>query len=361
MNTIENIENNLISLDATLMDALNSLEEIKPKVLFATDKEGRLAASVTDGDIRRAILSGVALDAGIAEFARKDPFCIKEGENGESFDPDSMKLIRKRDLTAVPVIDGEGRIVRIVTDFSPKRVHREKIDVPVVINAGGKGTRLYPYTKILPKPLIPVEDIPISERIVRSFMDSGCTEFHMIVNYRKEMIKAFYAENEHDYHIIFHDEQKPLGTGGGLKLIEDEISGTFIMTNCDILIMEDLSEILRHHRSEGNSVTMVCSLKNYEVPYGIVNINDKGEIESFDEKPNMSFLTNTGYYVLEKEVFDYIGHEEKVGMPDIIERMRKGGLKVGVFPIGEHTWLDMGQFETMEEMELYLRENEGSI
>ncbi len=357
MNTIDNVSNNCISQDATLMDALNRLEEIKPKVLFAVDNEGRLKSSVTDGDIRRAILSGVALDAGISEFARRDPFALREGDYEDSIGADAMELIKKRDLSAVPVIDKAGRIVRLITDFSPKKIRRESIDVPVVIMAGGKGTRLYPYTKILPKPLIPVDDVPISERIIQSLREAGCSEFHMIVNYRKEMIKAYYAENEHNYNIIFHDEVKPLGTGGGLKLIEDEISGTFILTNCDIMIMEDLSEMIRHHRKEGNKATMVCSLKNFEIPYGIVKMTDTGDIDSFEEKPKMSFFTNTGYYVLEREVFDHIGRDEYIGMPDIIERMKNAGLKVGVYPIGEHTWLDMGQFDSMESMEAYLRDN----
>lgn len=358
MNTIDNISRNCISQDLTLMDALNRLEEIKPKVLFAVDGDNRLVASVTDGDIRRAILSGVALDCVISGFARKDPFFVREGDCEDSIPSESMELIRKRGLSAVPVIDEDGRIVKIITDFTPGKVRREQIDVPVVIMAGGKGTRLYPYTKILPKPLIPVDDIPISERIIQSLADAGCSVFHMIVNYRKEMIKAYYAENEHDYNIVFHDEDKPLGTGGGLKLIEDEISSTFVMTNCDILIMEELAGIIRHHKREGNKATMVCSLKNFEIPYGIVKMTDTGDIDSFEEKPKMSFFTNTGYYVLEKDVFDHIGRDENIGMPDIIERMKKAGLKVGVYPIGENSWLDMGQFDSMESMEAYLRDKE---
>ncbi len=358
MNTIDNISNNCISQDLTLMDALNRLEESKPKVLFAVDSDNRLTASITDGDIRRAILSGVALDCVISDFARKDPFFVRESECEECIPAASIDLIKKRGLSAVPVIDESGRIVKIITDFSPKKVHRESIDVPVVIMAGGKGTRLYPYTKILPKPLIPVDDIPISERIIQSLREAGCNEFHMKVNYRKEIIKAYYAENERDYNIIFHDEDKPLGTGGGLKLIEDKISGTFVMTNCDILIMEDLANIIRLHRKEGNKATMVCSLKNFEIPYGIVKMTDTGDIDSFEEKPRMSFFTNTGYYVLERDVFDHIGRDEHIGMPDIIGRMKEAGLKVGVYPIGENSWLDMGQFDSMESMEAYLRDKD---
>ncbi len=188
-------------------------------------------------------------------------------------------------------------------------------------------------------------------------MNMGCREFHMIVNYKKNMIKAYFNESGTDYNIVFHDEDKPLGTGGGLKLIKDDIIDTFILTNCDILILEDVSKIVRHHKDNGNKATIVCSLKNYEIPYGVVNFTEGGDIESFEEKPKMSFFTNTGYYILEKEVFEHIMDGESIGMPDILERMRSAGLKVGVYPIGENSWLDMGRFDTMDAMDQYLKNN----
>lgn len=357
METINRIENNCISDDSTLMEALNRLENARPKVLFVVDKDGRLKASLTDGDIRRAILSGIKLDAAITEFASHTPEYLEVGEHEGYLASKALELMRRYEISAVPVIKDDGTIDRIFTNKLARKSEESKIDIPVVIMAGGKGTRLYPYTKILPKPLIPIEDIPISERIIQSFCDAGCSEFHMIVNYRKDMIKAYFADTDNDYHVIFHDEDKPLGTGGGLKLIENDISETFILTNCDIMIMDDLADIVKHHRDVGNKATMVCSLKNFEIPYGIVNMTDKGDIESFEEKPTLSFFTNTGYYVLERDVFEYIKENEAIGMPDIIERMKANGLKVGVYPIGEHTWLDMGQFDSMASMEAFLREN----
>ena len=168
------------------------------------------------------------------------------------------------------------------------------------------------------------------------------------------MIRAYF--NDSGYEISFWDESEPLGTGGGLSLLKDFIEETFILTNCDILMMHDIKEIIEHHRREKNKATMVCSLKNFVIPYGIVNFSEGGEIKSFEEKPQMSFFTNTGYYILEKEVFQYVGKSEKIGMPDVIDRMRSSGEKVGIYPIGENDWLDMGQFDTMEIMERKLKE-----
>ncbi len=357
METIHNIENNCISDRTSLMEALNRLEKARPKVLFAVDNSGRLISSVTDGDIRRAILSGASLDSKIVDFTRHEPIVLKDSDDTSAGHSQALALMKRYDISAIPVVDNNGVILKIFTRDMPKHGASDAIDVPVVIMAGGKGTRLYPYTRILPKPLIPVADVPISERIIESFRAVGCRDFHMIVNYRRNMIKAYYGESEHEYNITFYDEDRPLGTGGGLKVLEGVIDGTFVMTNCDILIMDDLSQILRHHREEGNSVTMVCSLKNFEIPYGVVNISEGGEIESFEEKPKMSFFTNTGYYVLEKDVFEHIGTNENIGMPDIIERMKAAGLKVGMYPIGETSWLDMGQFDSMESMEAYIKGN----
>ncbi len=352
---VRKFENNCIRENSTIMYTLNRLEEARPKVLFLVDERNKLLASVTDGDVRRAIISRVGLDEDVSLIARHNPLCINDTD---AFDIVSIAqdMMKEYDIKAVPVINKDGIITGAVINDSIIPDPKNVVSVPVVMMAGGKGTRLYPYTKVLPKPLIPIEDIPISERIMDTLHGYGCSDFHMIVNYKKNMIKSYFGECEKGYSIAFHDEDIPLGTGGGLKLIEEVVDGTFILTNCDILILEDISQILKHHKENGNKATMVCSLKNYEIPYGVVNFSDGGEIESFEEKPKMSFFTNTGYYILEKDVFSYIEKNENIGMPDILSRMRNAGLKVGVYPIGENAWLDMGQFDSMEGMERKLRE-----
>ena len=170
------------------------------------------------------------------------------------------------------------------------------------------------------------------------------------------MIKAYFNDSDRDYRIHFWDEDVPLGTGGGLELLKGNIKSTFILTNCDILILDDVKKIVEHHRKNKNKVTMVCCLKNFVLPYGIVNFTEGGEISSFEEKPQLSFFTNTGYYILEADIFEYIKQGEKVDMPDIIDKMRQTQQKIGVYPIGENAWLDMGQFDSMESMERKLKE-----
>ena len=341
---------NIIVERASLKDALERLDKVSVKVLLVIDLEERLVAALTDGDVRRAILAGASLTTPVSEVANYSPQYLE-------YDDQDLAQMYLEKVTALPLVDLGKKIVKIYVKRTDKKENPEKtLNLPVVIMAGGLGTRLYPYTKIFPKPLIPILDTPISERIIQSFQKIGCDEFHMIVNYKRNMIKAYYNDIDNCYNVHFWDEEIPLGTGGGLYFLKDYIKSTFILTNCDVLILDDVRKMVEHHKKEKNKVTMVCSLKNFEIPYGIVNFAEGGEICSFEEKPQMSFFTNTGYYILEPDIFSFINQGEKIGMPDIIDHMRLKGEKVGIYPISENAWLDMGQFDTMESMERKIKE-----
>lgn len=349
---LENAESNIILETDSLQYALEQLGEIAVKVLLVVSDANIFVGTITDGDVRRAILAGASLETMVSHIANYHPLFLEHDDEDAA-----RKLMYERKISALPILNEEKKIQKVyIVGEERQKEDNEKLDVPVVIMAGGLGTRLYPYTKILPKPLIPVSDIPISERIIQSFQKIGCEEFHMVVNYKRNMIKAYFNDMDHGYNIHFWDEETPLGTGGGLYLLKDCISGTFVLTNCDILILDDVRKIIQHHKKEMNKVTMVCSLKNFTIPYGIVNFSEGGEISSFEEKPQLSFFTNTGYYILEPDIFNYIDQNEKIGMPDIIDRMRENELKVGIYPISENAWLDMGQFDSMESMERRLKE-----
>lgn len=172
----------------------------------------------------------------------------------------------------------------------------------------------------------------------------------MIVNYKRNMIKAYFDELDKKYQIDFIMEEKPLGTGGGISLLKGKIKNTFVLTNCDILIDDDLTKAYRQHTQSGNLITMVCSLKNFTIPYGVVNIGEDGIIQSIQEKPHMSFFTNTGCYFVEPEVIENLEYNKSADFPTVIEQYRQAGKKVGYYPIGEDAWLDMGQLDELEKM-----------
>lgn len=334
-----------IEEENTILEAMQQIDKNARKILFVQD-EGCLLASLTDGDIRRWILKGGDMQTEVRHVANYHPKFLSEGQAYLA-----TSIMKEYLIDAIPIVDETHRIREIIFQNNPKQKNAafEK-KIPVVMMAGGLGTRLSPYTNILPKPLIPIGDYPIAEHIINSFRKYGCNQFFMIVNYKRNMIKAYFDELEKNYQLEFVVEEKRLGTGGGISLLKGKISETFILTNCDIVIDDDLTKAYRQHKESENVITMVCSLKNFTIPYGVVNIGKDGMIESMQEKPNMSFFTNTGCYFVEPEVIEDLAYNEPVDFPDIIERYMAEGKKVGIYPIGEDAWLDMGQFDELEKM-----------
>jgi dTDP-glucose pyrophosphorylase len=334
----------LIDEEATMIEAMQQLDKVAKKVLFVI-QDRHFVAAITDGDIRRWILKKGNLDAKVKDIANYNPKSLLEEDKSKAKD-----FMKKHSIEALPILDKENNIVSVVLwndeEVEPKR----NLEVPVVIMAGGLGTRLYPYTKILPKPLIPIGEIPIVEHIINRFNQYGSDQFYLVVNHKKNMIKAYFNEIEKAYKVDYVDEDKPLGTGGGLSLLKGKIDSTFILSNCDILIEEDYEKIYNYHKKEKNLITMVCSLKNIRIPYGVIEISETGEIENMKEKPELSFFTNTGMYIVEPKIIEELEEDKAIGFPDIIEQYKAQGKKIGIYPISENSWMDMGQLDEMEEM-----------
>lgn len=330
-----------------MVEALKKIDKNARGVLFIVDENEKLVGALSDGDIRRWLIKTGDLNSQVHMVMNKKPKYLKMDKIEKA-----KARLKKFFITAIPIVDDEMRIVDIIDDKGmEENEYRDKLkDVPVVMMAGGKGTRLYPYTQILPKPLIPVGEKPIAEHIIDSFCKYGCNEFHLIVNHKKNMIKAYFNEINKEYNVFYADEDKPLGTGGGISLLKGKIDKTFILTNCDILIEEDYSKMYAYHKEHGNLITMICSLKNFSIPYGVINLAENGTIGSMEEKPTFSFFTNTGCYIVEPEVIEDMPEDTVIGFPDIIEKYRKEGKNVGVYPIGENAWMDMGQVEELEKM-----------
>lgn len=340
----------LIDEESSMIDAMQQLDQVAKKVLFVV-REDRFVAAITDGDIRRWILRKGNLEAKVKEIANYNPKYLLEEDK-----PKAKAFMKKHLIEALPILDKEHNIVCIIfwNDEEVEKVRR--LGVPVVIMAGGLGTRLYPYTKILPKPLIPIGEIPIVEHIMNRLYRYGCDQFYLIVNHKKNMIKAYFNETEIPYKVDYVDEDIPLGTGGGLSLLKGKIKSTFILSNCDILIEEDYEKIYDFHVKEKSLITMVCSLKKMTIPYGVIEIGDTGEIENMKEKPELSFFINTGMYVVDSKVIDELEINKSVSFPEIITKYKDKGEKICVYPISENSWLDMGQLDEMEEMRKQLEE-----
>lgn len=342
----------LIDEESTMIQAMGQLDIVAKKVLFVVRK-GYFVAAITDGDIRRWILKKGSLDAQVKDIANYSPISLREKDKTKAKD-----YMKAHSVEALPILDKDSNIVSIVFWNDEEVEQKRNLNVPVVIMAGGLGTRLYPYTKILPKPLIPIGEIPIIEHIINRFHRYGSDVFYLVVNHKKNMIKAYFNEVERSYKIDYADEDKPLGTGGGLSLLKGKIESTFILSNCDILIEEDYEKIYQYHKKEKNLITMVCSLKKIRIPYGVVEIGQHGEIESMKEKPELSFFTNTGMYIVEPRVIQELEDGQPIDFPDIIGQYKSKGEKIGIYPISENSWRDMGQLDEMQEMRKRLERDE---
>lgn len=339
-----NIEALFITEDQSVLEAMKQIDATHNQVLMVAENK-KLKAIITDGDIRRHLLRGGKLEDKIREIANYSPKFIHEKDRDKS-----KELMKKWSVLSLPIVN-EALEIQSIAFLKDYEIGRKlSVNAPIVVMAGGLGTRLHPYTKILPKPLIPIGEIPIAEHIINHFMEYECDEFHFIVNYKKNMIKAYFGDVEKDYKIEFHNEEKPLGTGGGLSLLKGKLNSTFFLTNCDVLIRANYKEIYDFHKQNGNMITIVAAYKHLTIPYGVINLITNGEIASIIEKPEYSFLTNTGFYVVEADVINRLKNDQAMGFTDIIEQQKSLGEKIGVFPVSEQNWLDMGQLEELERM-----------
>lgn len=335
------------SYSLTILDAMEKIDANSKGILFITDENQRLLGSITDGDIRRWLMNSGELSALVAMAMNKEPISLCTGETHKA-----EQLMKDKSITAIPILSNVGKITDVVLlddDFRNKKGDLSGVDV--VVMAGGMGTRLYPYTKILPKPLIPIGDIPIVERIINYYTEYGVKSFYMTVNYKKEMIRSYFDESGKNYTIKYVEEDKPLGTCGSVKLIKDTFDAPLFVTNCDAIILADYYDIYQYHLRSNNAITMVSALKNFQVPYGVIHTGDNGILESMEEKPKLSYFINTGMYIINPETIQLIPEGTMFHMTHLIEKVMQNGGKVGTYPVSEDAFLDMGEFDEMKRME----------
>ncbi|SEQ16801.1 Nucleotidyl transferase [Lachnospiraceae bacterium NE2001] len=329
--------------DVTIVEAMRIINENGKGIMFLVNDAMAIDGCITDGDIRRFLLSGGGLDDYALNASNIHPVIAHSII-------EAKELYHDRKFVVIPVVDEHEKLYCLYDGDGINNKVRKALNIPVVINAGGKGTRLDPYTRVLPKPLIPVGDIPIIELIMKEYESYRCDDFHIIVNYKKSLMKAYFADNENDYNITWYDESKSLGTGGGLTLLKGKIDSTFFFANCDALLTANYESMLKFHKENNNVITMICAYKNISIPYGVIEMGPNGSINKMKEKPQLTFLTNAGIYIVEPEVLDDMEDDVPIGFPDVVEIQRKKGRKVAVFPVGENEWMDMGQIPELNKM-----------
>lgn len=347
----------IIAPEVSLKVALRILEASGHRILFVVNDDDKFIGTVTDGDIMRSILSGIGFERPVFEIMCKSPRFVKQYEN--EFRGKAKKYIVDEKLHAIPVLDEAERLVDVLFWHEFLKKHplephtATTLTNPVVIMAGGKGARLDPFTKILPKPLIPLGDKPIIEKIMDNFHRYGFNSFILTLNYRKELIKMYFKETILPYNLEWVEEDKYLGTAGGLGLLKDKIKETFFVCNCDILLNKDFKNILLWHKGEKALMTLIGYHKEIVFPYGMLEVN-RGCLQSINEKLRLDAIINTGVYVVEPGVLKFISPGEHIDMNNLVERVMQEG-KVTVYPVCDG-WFDTGQWKEYKES-LYLLQN----
>lgn len=334
-----------IDKDTSIISALKQMDENKHKLLLVLDHE-KFYSLLSIGDVQRAIIANVHLDEPVSKILRSEVRVANAKDDKEQI----KAYMKEKRNDFMPIIDDEKRVLDVIFWEDLFETKREKenpnLNLPVVIMAGGKGSRLRPLTNVLPKPLIPIGDQTMLEDIMDRFVESGCHDFYISVNYKAETIKQYFQHLQNpQYNISYFQEEKPLGTAGSLHLLKDKIKSTFFVSNCDIIIDEDYAEILRYHIQNGNEITVVAALKNYAIPYGTLETGSSGLLQSIHEKPDITFKINTGMYILEPHLINEIPENEFYHITSLIDKLIKDGRKVGVFPINEGSWTDIGNWD----------------
>lgn len=334
-----------IKKECSIKDAMSRMDRNKEKVLFLTDDRDKLLGALTDGDIRRWILANGNLKEKAGKIYNRKPTFVKEGCTIDEI----KKIMLNTKIEWIPVVDDAGQVTDVLIWDNVFREDgsksKRKISIPAVIMAGGSGARLDPFTKILPKPLIPIKGRPIIEIIMDKLNSCGIEQFFVSVSYKSRIIKAYFEEADLGYGIEYITEHKPLGTAGCLRSLFNRVKGPILVTNCDIIIESDYSNIVDHHLENENDITVVGSVRHFRIPYGICEIKNGGILEKIKEKPTYDFLVNTGMYILNDAVLGLIPRGKVFHMTDLIKKVKEGGGKIGVFPISENSWIDVGQWE----------------
>lgn len=336
----------IIHRNVLIKDSISLLDKAGERILFVVDDEERLFGSISDGDIRRWILSEGNMELTVENFCFTHPTYVNE-----AYELDEVKKnILELRISAIPVLNQDKKIVDIlfwntIFDLHEHKSFKTKLTNPVIIMAGGKGSRLDPFTRILPKPLIPIGEKAVIEIIIdKFFIENDIRNFYLTLNHKAKIIKSYFEELEPEYNVEYVVEDKPLGTAGSMKLLNKNFTEPIIVTNCDIIIDCDYASLVDFHKDKGFDLTIAASFKKYKIPYGICEIENGGELTKINEKPEYDYLVNTGMYVINPQTINLIPENKYFDMTDFIETIKNNGGKVGVYPISENSWIDTGEW-----------------
>tara|TARA_R110002072_G_scaffold1989_2_gene16437 strand:+ start:157616 stop:158662 length:1047 start_codon:yes stop_codon:yes gene_type:complete len=330
----------IVSPETPIIDTMKLLEEYASQLIIVA-KDMKMLGTITDGDIRRAILSGVDLKSPSMEIMFKD-FTFATPDTPREV---RLSIMKDKLINGLPILNKDRLVLDVVSLHDLNTINR--FDNNVVLMAGGLGSRLGDLTQDCPKPMLKIGEKPILENIIENFLKYGFGNFHLSVNYKSEIIEDHFQDGSHlNAKISYLKENKRLGTAGSLSLLDREkINSPFIVMNGDLLTKVDFAKLIKFHEESGNTATMCIRQYDVQIPYGVINCNH-GEIVSIVEKPTQSYFVNAGIYVFSPDALDVIPNDHYFEMTTLFENLLKVDKKTGVFPIHEY-WLDIGRVDDL--------------
>jgi dTDP-glucose pyrophosphorylase len=331
----------LISPQATVGEAIRAIDQSGVQIALVVEAGDVLRGTVTDGDVRRALLRGVSTGDAVSAIMNPKPTTVPAEEPSAHV----LELMKRTMHRSIPSVDRTGRVTHVyhLGDFLRSQARTNA----VVIMAGGLGRRLDPLTQDTPKPLIRVGPKPILENILDNFREYGLREFFLSVNYKAEMVKAYFGDGSRwGVSIRYLEETKRLGTAGSLSLLEVRPAQPLIVMNGDLITKVNFEQMLDFHAEHGAQATMGVREYDLQVPFGVVKL-DGDRITAIDEKPLHRFFVNAGIYVLEPEVLELVPRDVEYDMTTLFQTLSKQGRRTSAFPIREY-WLDVGRLDDLE-------------
>lgn len=336
---MKNWQSIILPPSATIREAMRSLDKGSLRISLIVDSENKLLGTVTDGDIRRALLREANMDDAISQVMNAQPITASSLSTREQ----RLQLMNKHDLTAIPLVNETNRVVGLETLH--QAMAPEKLDNPVFIMAGGFGTRLQPLTDHCPKPMLRVGDKPMLEHLINQFAELGFYNFYISTHYLPEVIHQHFGDgSKWNVNIHYVHEEKPLGTGGALGLLPQNLPDMpVIMMNGDVLTKLNYAQLLKHHIANKFDATVCVREDEHRVPFGVIETENQ-LIVSVVEKPTYRYKINTGIYILSPEIAKSVQPGLVIDMPTLLEQHRLNGKRVGTFTSYDY-WLDIGQMK----------------
>ena len=341
------MKNIFIQPSAKIIDAMKLLATVSSGCLIVVRKKRYFLGTLNDGDIRRGILKGFSGKSSIQNIYQRKPIVINEKNFSLTY---AKSLMRKSLLPVLPILNNKKLVTNYLTwsnVFGNEKENNSLKNLNFIIMAGGRGTRLAPFTKVLPKPLLPINDKPVIQHIIERFLNYGAKQFFISVNYKSLLLKSFFNELNPSYNLKLLNETEPLGTVGGLYLHKKKLmKNDIFLSNCDILINANFAEMYNFHQKNKSDLTVIVSTKNYEIPYGICHITKNGRLKKIIEKPKSNYFVNTGLYIIKPKILNLIPKNQFFHMNQLIELAIKKKYSVSVYPIRDKDWVDIGEPST---------------